>query len=315
MGLGLVFTICACFVWGAIFVVPEYLIDFSGVEVVLGRYLIYGIISCALFFRKGFKKARQIPKRAWVMALVFALFSNILYYLGIIGGIRFASAPLVVLVIGMAPIFIALYGNWHVREISYKSMVFPSAWIVFGLIMINVAEIDWTFTTNSLQQYLLGMFGVLVALIAWSWYAVHNARFLKRHPHIPSTDWSTLIGICTLFWAIGMGVLYGFILKKDLDFTKFTSWSNETARFLVGVILLGVICSWLGCYLWNRASIYLPSSLMGPFLIFESLFGLLFVYTFESRFPSVIEVIGVVSMLGGVLLSIRVFRKQQRRAL
>lgn len=313
MWLGLLFAVSACFVWGAIFIIPEFLSDFTGVEVVLGRYLIYGVISAGIFFRKGFGKAREIPKAAWFKAFAFALLSNIIYYLGIIGGIRFASAPLAVLIIGLAPIVIALYGNWHAREIAFTSMIFPCVWILFGLVMVNVAEVDWTFSTSSLQQYILGFFGVIVALLAWSWYAVHNARFLKRNPHIPSTDWATLIGVCTLFWAVAMGILFAFILEKDVDLSKFTHWSNETFRFLIGVLILGIICSWLGCYLWNRASVYLPVSLMGPFLIFESLFGLLFVYSFDSRLPSLYEVVGVISMLGGILLSVVVFRRQLNR--
>jgi len=311
MWLGLFYAISACFVWGMIFVIPEFLPDFTGVEIVLGRYLIYGILSCALFFRKGFSRVHLIPKKAWGMAFAFALLSNILYYLGIVAGVRFVSAPLTVLVIGMAPILIALYGNWHAREIPFVKLIFPCLGMAIGLVLINIAEVDWTFTAYSIQLYVLGVLGVFVGLFGWSWYAVHNARFLKRNPHIPSMEWSSIIGVCTLIWALAMGFLFAFVLHKDVEISKFIHWSSGTFRFLVGVLILGVICSWLGCYLWNRASVYLPVSLMGPFLIFESLFGLLFVYSVDSRFPSLLEVIGVVSMLAGILLSVHIFRRQK----
>ncbi|MCC5832330.1 MAG: DMT family transporter [Chlamydiales bacterium] len=309
MWLGLFFAISACFVWGAIFVIPEFLSDFSGVEIVLGRYLVYGIISAVLFLRYGFEKIGQIPKTAWIKAFTFALFSNIIYYLGIIGGIRFASAPLAVLIIGTAPIVIALYGNWHAREISFKSMIIPCIWILFGVVMVDLNEIDWSFTTDSLQ-YMIGLSGALAALIAWSWYAVHNARFLKRNPNIPSTEWATLIGVCTLFWAVLMGIVFAFIFEQGVDLSKFTHWSSATVRFLIGSLILGIVCSWLGCYFWNRASVYLPVSLMGPFLIFESIFGLVFVYSYNLRLPSLYEVIGIISMLGGILLTVIIFRRQ-----
>ncbi len=311
MKLGLIFAISACFVWGAIFVIPLFLADFSSMELVIGRYLMYGFLSCVLFFRKGFSKVKLIPLKSWVMASLFALFANIIYYLGIVAGVRFASPPLTVLLIGLAPILIAIYGNWHVREISYKSLVLPCVGILFGLVLVNVTEIDWSFSTRSLQQYLLGLFGILVGLISWSWYAVHNARFLKRHPHIPSTDWATAIGVWTLVWAILIGILFTFILEIEVDLSKFAHWSLATLRYLVGIFILGVICSWFGCYLWNRASVYLPVSLMGPFLIFESLFGLLFVYSVNSRLPSLIELIGVLMMMGSTLLCVYVFKKQK----
>lgn len=315
MWVGLLFAISACFVWGAIFVIPEFLSDFTGVELVLGRYLMYGTISSALFFRKGFEKARQVPKKAWVMAFIFALISNILYYFGIISGIRFASAPLTVLVIGMAPVVIAIYGNWRVREISFKSMILPGLWMIAGLVLVNVAEVDWSFKEYSLSQYLIGIVGVMVALLAWSWYVVHNARFLKRNPSILSTDWTTAIGVCTFFWVIMMGIAFSLILPKEVDLAKFGHWSNDLLRFLIGITILGAICSWLGCYLWNRASVYLPVSLMGPFLIFESLFGLLYVYFINFRMPSLLEIIGVISMLGGILLSVWLFRRQTNKRL
>lgn len=311
MLLGLIFAISACFVWGAIFVIPEFLSDYSALEVVIGRYFIYGILSLILLCRKGISQIRQIPKYAWVMAFIFALFSNIFYYIGIIAGIRYASASLTVLIIGMAPILIALYGNWHAREIPFKQLVFPCVWIGAGLILVNVAEVDWSFTEYTLRQYIFGVFGVLFALISWSWYAVHNARFLKRNPQIPSTDWATVIGVCTLFWALLISIVYGVATYKEAQLPPITHLTKESWRFFIGVAILGILCSWLGCFLWNRASMYLPVSLMGPFLIFESLFGLLFVYLSHFRLPSLMEIIGIVSMLGGIILSIFIFRRQK----
>lgn len=311
MWLGLAFAISACFIWGAIFVIPQFLSDFSPIEVVLGRYFAYGILSCALFFRKGFSKARFIPQAAWITALKFALFANICYYLGIVVGIRFASAPLTVLVTGMVPILIALYGNWHVREISFKKLALPCVCIAFGLMLVNATEIDWSFTENSLQEYLLGLVGVLVALLSWTWFAVHNARFLKLNPTIVSSDWATIVGVCTFFWTLLLGTVFAFFFEGHVEIGKFFHWSDDLARFLIGAGVLGFVCSWMGIACWNRASLYLPVSLMGPFLIFESLFGLLFVYTVDSRLPSLLEILGIVSMMGGIILSVLSFRRQK----
>lgn len=53
MLLGCFFALLACFVWGAIFVVPEYLSDFTGLEIALGRYLVYGSLSLLFFLLRG----------------------------------------------------------------------------------------------------------------------------------------------------------------------------------------------------------------------------------------------------------------------
>lgn len=314
MFLGLLFALGACFVWGWIFIIPEFLHDFTGIEVVLGRYLMYGTLSAVLLFRKGFTNLGRYSSRAWSMAFIFALLSNILYYFGIVAGLRFASPPITVLIIGMAPIVIAVYGNWSVREISYRSLVIPFVCIVVGMAFVNATEVDWSFSSYTLQQYLVGLLGILTALLAWSWYAVNNARFLKRNPHIPSSEWATVIGVGTLAWTVVLGVLFSLVLNQEFQVSKFFSWNPSTAQYFMGTFVLGVLCSWLGCFLWNRASSYLPVSLMGPILIFETLFGLLFVFIFQKRFPSVLEFLGVAIMLSGILLSVYIFRKNQFKA-
>ena len=174
MFIGLLFAVGACFVWGLIFVIPQYLSDFSAVEVVLGRYFTYGLLSIILFFRGGFACLRRYNTQTWVYAFLFGLLSNLLYYLGLVAGLRFASPTLTVMVIGMAPILIALYGNWQAREISYRELSIPCLWIGFGLILVNVVEVDWSFQATSLSHYLIGLGGILVALLAWTWYAVHT---------------------------------------------------------------------------------------------------------------------------------------------
>lgn len=310
MWIGLLFAISACFVWGLIFVIPDLLSDFSSVEVVLGRYLSYGTLSVFLLFRKGFSVVRSLPLRAWVMALIFGLACNIFYYFGIVTGLRYATPPITVLITGMAPIAITLYGNWHVREISFKALIAPCLWIALGMILVNAKEVNWTFEAGDLQDYLIGLCGVFVALVAWSWYAVHNARFLKKNPQIPSNEWATVIGVGTFIWALILISLFCCGVGTKIEITKFISWSSATARYFIGVGVLGVVCSWLGCFLWNRASTYLPVSLMGPFLIFETLFGLAFVYLYEFRLPTLFEFLGISAMLSGILTTVYVFRKR-----
>jgi len=48
---GILYSLAACFVWGFIFVVPLFMDGFNAIEVVIGRYLFYGIVSCALFLK------------------------------------------------------------------------------------------------------------------------------------------------------------------------------------------------------------------------------------------------------------------------
>lgn len=311
MFLGLLFAISACFVWGFIFVIPQFLKDYSSMEVVLGRYFFYGLLSTILFFRSGFSRISRYPLKIWVTAFIFALTSNLVYYIGLVAGLRFVTPTLSVLITGMAPIVIALYGNWHTREIAYRDLAIPCLWICLGLVLVNATEIDWTFQSHSFGHYLLGFSGVLVALLSWSWYAVHNARFLKQNPHISAQEWTTVMGVATLFWVIVIGGFMAIGMKEEVNLPKFFSLSSDTLRYFAGAATLGIICSWLACCLWSQASLYLPVSLMGPLLICETLFSLSFVLLFNKQIPSWIELTGVCSMISGILMSVRAFRKKQ----
>jgi drug/metabolite transporter (DMT)-like permease len=74
---------------------------------------------------------------------------------------------------------------------------------------------------------------------------------------------------------------------------------------MIGSAVLGVLCSWLGSFLWNRACLHLPVSLAGQLTIFETLFGISFVYIFEQRFPPTMEFLGICFLLTAILYGIR----------
>ncbi|MFN0065790.1 MAG: DMT family transporter [Chlamydiales bacterium] len=308
---GTLYALIACFVWGFIFIIPNLLLNFSSVEVVLGRYITYGIFSCCLLFRKGTKILRLFPPKAWLVALIFSCLSNLCYYFGVVWGLRYASAPLTVLIVALAPIVIALYGNWHVREISYRHLIFPCVWITAGVVLVNITEMDWSFSQNTVQEYIVGLFGIFVALMGWSLYVVHNARFLKKNSHLPRNEWASVIGSMTLVLSLFIALFFLFVVRQEIVISRFTHFSSELLKFIAGVTVLGVACSWVGCFFWNKASTYLPVSIMGPYMIFETLFGLLFVYAFELHVPSWMELTGIAVLLSGILFALMIFRSRK----
>lgn len=309
MAIGLFFVLASCLIWSVVFVIPGFLDDFSSTEIVLGRYAVYGILSSFIVFRTGISKTLSFPAAVWVKALLFSLVANIFCYFGIVGGVKFASAPLTVLIFGVSPVTIALYGNWKNREISFKELIFPCLGIISGLLLVNASEIKLDLISYSFE-YFLGLLGIFTSLTTWTWYVVHNARFIKKNPHISSTEWTTLIGVCTLFWVIVLTIFLTLVLNKDLHLNKFIHWSYDTSRFVLGISILGIMCSWLAVFFWNKACSYMPVSLMGSLLIFEYIFGLILVYIVNSRVPSLMEITGIFLMLASIFLSMRIFRKK-----
>jgi drug/metabolite transporter (DMT)-like permease len=303
MLLGLLFATAACFLWGTIFVVPQFLTDFSAMEVALGRYFSYGLLSALLVLFKGPTKIiKRYPLKVWIKAFNFGLIANVIYYIGIVVGCRFATAPVTVLIVGICPIFAAVYGNWQMREIPFRTLFISCLGILLGIVAVNAHEIDWSFQDLSFKEYLFGVAGALVALVTWGWYAVNNARFLKENPGICRIEWTTLIGVSTLFWVVLLGAGCSIGKNPSIDFSTF--FQKDLLLFFTATGFLGVFCGWLGGYFWNRASGVVPISILGPFIIFETLFGIFFVYLYEARVPVLSELVGIAAMLAGITFSV-----------
>lgn len=307
MIVGILLVLAACFVWGLIFVIPEFLLAFTPIEVTLGRYLFFGFVSCVFMLFQGWQKWRSFSSEIWKTAIWYALIVNIIYYFFLVVGLRYSNPSVMALLLGISPITISFYGNWRQKECKFRQLILPSSLIVLGLILVNFSALTEN-SVYSISHYLFGLLCGVLSLIAWNWYVIANAQFLKERSDIPPSDWANLIGIGTLLWVLLIGAILAVLTSFDY-LQKFWTWNDELRLFLVGTFILGFICSWLGSYLWNQGTRSLPISLAGQLTIFETIFGLFFVYLFEHRLPTVLEALGIVTILGGVTYTLSVFRK------
>ncbi len=299
---GIFFALAACFIWGLIFVVPQFMNGFGAIEIALGRYLVYGMISLFFLLRERLRGRSYYPISIWIKALKLSFASTMGYYIFVILALRHASPAICALILGISPITIAFYGNWKQKDCSFKLLILPSMLILLGLIIINV---PFLINSTSISGYALGMLCSFSALISWSWYVVANSQFLKNHPEVQSGHWSTLLGVSALFW-VGIGSFIAEVFfGNELQLDKYLIWDSALINFLSGCLILGLLCSWLGAFLWNRASLYLPVSLAGQLTIFETIFGLLFVYALDGRLPPFLEGIGILMFLAAIAYGIR----------
>lgn len=295
---GILFALGACLIWGLIFVIPQFMTGFSAIEIALGRYFLYGLASSAIFLKGRFRHPRSI----WIKALYFSLIATIGYYTAVVFALRSSSPAVCALTLGLSPVTIAFYGNWREREISFKRLILPSLLILVGLTIINIPHLD---KSHSLVSYGLGVGFSFLALALWSWYAVANSRFLKENPKVSSGDWSTLIGVSTLLWVILLTALLALFFR--LETGKYLAYSKELRNFLIGSAVLGFLCSWVGAFLWNQASVRLPVSLAGQLTIFETIFGALFVYLISQSAPPVVEIVGIAILFAAIFYGIKSF--------
>ncbi|PJD97659.1 MAG: EamA family transporter [Parachlamydia sp.] len=310
MFIGVACALAACFVWGFIFIIPQFLTGFSSFEIVFGRYLFYSAISWVIFLKQG-NGIRQYPLSIWIKAIYFSFASTFFYYTCFVLGLRYADPAICALVLSISPVTIAFYGNWKQKECSYRSLIIPSVLILLGLVIINIPHLR---LAHSLSEYGLGLLCCACSLLTWSWYVVANSHFLKKHPEVTSTNWSSLVGVATLFWVVLAIPLIWIFSPENFDSGKYTQLNAPLLNFIVGCLALGVMCSWFGAYLWNKASLYLPVSLAGQLTIFETIFGLIFVYIVAQNWPPFSEWVGITLLLGAVLYGIQTARQAPQHA-
>lgn len=312
MFIGIIYALLACLVWGLIYVIPSLLLGYNAIEITIMRYVFYGGLSSIILLFNIKKIFKKYPLSLWINAFMLALFGHVFFYLGTVIGLRLASPPVTILIVGgLVPIVVAFYGNWELREVRFSCLILPAIGIALGMLLVNFSEIDWSFKTESPKEYAIGLTAAFLALLFWSWYAVKNGRILKENPNISHGVWTTIIGVGTLFWVtLFLGVLMiGW--GKELDWPRYLKPSQSLYYFLLGTFFLGTVCSWGGVYFWNKACSRLPMSIAGPMVIFETLFGLTAVYLVQGRIPSMIELTGALIMLAGIVYILLMLRKNR----
>ncbi|SMD17249.1 DMT family transporter [Sporomusa malonica] len=299
---GVIYALTADLIWGLAFIIPKLLPSYSAVEITFGRYFIYGTFSLIMWFiRRRSIATNKVKSGIWLQALLFAFCGNVGYYLFLVFAIQLAGITISTLVIGMLPISVSLYGNWLFREFAFKK-VFPSILLVlFGLIIINSSKLQGA---DTLSNNILGLFSGLTALMLWTWYGVANACFLKDNPGISSEDWSTITGVTTFVLLPFFLFIVNLIYLHSFSISHIFEWNENSWRFWVGSFVLGLFCSWGATIFWNKASNQLPTAVAGQLIVGETIFGLIYGYIFEHRLPYFIEVIGIIIIISGVLLSI-----------
>lgn len=301
-------VILACFFWGLIFVIPSFIINFSPLEITLGRYLTYGLFSVILMifnWKEISSLCSMIHMKKWGYAILFTLVADFSFYIFLIMGMNYSSPPAIALVLGLSPITIALFGRLP-KNGMIKTLTFPIFLICLGLALVNMKSLILEYSQIKIDKYIFGLICGSLSLWCWTWFVVKSRQFLKNHPDIEVLHWTMMLGVSTF----GIAVL-GFILMFlffPSGVEKFFIPSYELSSYLIGAVFLGLCCSWIPLYLWNSATRFLPLHIAGLLTVFETLFGLIFLYITQQQLPSNFELIGIFSMLSGVTLSIHFLR-------
>lgn len=305
MRYGIVFGVLAGAVWGGVFLVPALLPEFPPLLLSIGRYLMYGAFSLLLALPTLKTTLRRLSGKDLVLLVKLALSGNLIYYLGVASAVQMSGVAATSLIIGTTPVVITLLGRRDAGAVPLRRLAWPIAMVLAGVLCINLDVLMSPHAQGRpMTERVLGLVFAAVSVLSWAWYAAQNARFLKSQRRFDDQQWS-------LLWGIVTGVLGGVIwlaaywLPDDWSGAIGTGDQADWTRFWIANLVLAIACSWFGNWMWNAASRRLPLTLGGQMLVFETLFALLYGFLWAGRWPSWLELVSVVLLVGGVSFAAR----------
>jgi drug/metabolite transporter (DMT)-like permease len=300
LGLGIGFGMAAGALWGLVFLAPELARDFTALQLAAGRYLVYGLLSACLLVPRWRSLVSWLEGIHWRALLGLSLLGNIVYYVMLASAVQWGGVAMTSLVIGFLPVTVTLVGSRAVGAVPLRRLA-PS----LCLSALAIGCIAWQAMSGAHMagqpHRVAGLFCAIGALVAWTAYAVVNARWLGRLEHVSAHDWNLLTGLVTGALAL---LLVPAALLTDAATHDGAAWGR-----LVGISTgIAVCASILGNGLWNRMSRLLPLTLVGQMILFETLFALLYGFLWERRLPTSLEILAMVALVSSVLLCVRVHR-------
>ena len=136
---------------------------------------------------------------------------------------------------------------------------------------------------------------------------------MVAHPDRSPSTWATAQGIATLPLAlVGCAAFWWFELRADPATSMLVDidgWrlplGPQPLRFVVLMLAMGLLASWLGTLCWNEASQRLPTALVGQLIVFETLSALAYAYLLRGQWPGLVTGAGIALLVAGVLRAVR----------
>ena len=313
MWTGVLCGLLAGAIWGMVFIVPAMLPAFSPLELAVGRYVAYGVMAFGLMLPRLSSLWQRLERSDYAVLTRHALAGNIVYYIFVALGVKLAGVAPTSLIVGVVPIVVTLMGQKDHGSVPLRQLALPLAVVAAGILCINVDVFNHASANGtSVWQTALGVMCAVGALICWSWYALDNARYLKRNPHFTSGEWSALFGLSSGLISLVIGVVAFAFWHADVTGQAGAASGRDWSLYWLCNVLLALGASVIANQLWNAASRRVPVTLTGQLILFETLFALLYGFIYRAEGPRPLELAAIVLLVAGVTWSVRIHVAEER---
>ena len=282
--LGAICLSLAASIWGGMYVVSKYALDFiPPLTLVWLRFIIAFVVLYAILkiAEKKQKKKVTIRKKDW---LLFAWIGFIGYFISITCqfiGTKLSDAHTGSLVTSATPAFMVIFAAIILKEKLSARRLLSTIIATIGVIIV----IGWDIEIGS---YFIGTIILVGAAITWA--------LLSIYVKIASVRFSSLI-ITTYAIFFSLFFITPFMIWE----LQSTSIETVNTYVILGVVYLGVVSTAGAFFLWNKGLELMDASIGSLFFFFQPIVGsllgwLLLNETLNSNF-----------FIGGILIVCSVF--------
>lgn len=285
MFLGALCLSLAASIWGGMYVVSKYVLDFiPPITLVWLRYI---IAFCVLYSilklnERKTKTKTEIHKKDW---LLLGWIGFIGYFISIsfqFIGTKLSDAHTGALITSATPAFIVLFAKYILHERLTARKLVSLLLATFGVVVV----IGWDI---HLDQHFLGSIILVGAAITWALLSVYVKIAAKR--------FSTLI---TTTYAILFAIIFT---------TPVMLWEIQANKFFVdeplvifGIFYLGIVSTAGAFFLWNKGMELMDAGIGSLFFFFQPIVGAFLGWLLLNEQLNVNFYIGGFFILLGVLI-------------
>lgn len=246
------------------------------------RFAIGLVVLSGVAWRKGALRVerRDLPRLALLGLIGYTLSIGLQF-----AGTALSGAALGSLITAASPALIGLFAIWLLRErITLAGGIALALGLAGVVIVVGLPD-------RGAGGSVVGNVALGLAAITWAAYTVLSRVETRRYSSLTVTTWANVFGL-----------LFSLPIATFQQATQ--PWlSRSTPELWLGVVYLGVVCTAVAFYLWNKGFEYLPAGSGGLYFLAQPLVGSTLGWALlgERLGPSFLA--GAVLILAGVTLA------------
>jgi len=305
MLIGIIAAVLAAISWSLSFIVPFVIGDYSLFDFALVEFVLSGILSLALLLRNQ-KAVRMLNPSDWLSACILGLIGYVGYFLAVMAAAVYAGPVVAPAFLGLVPVVLAVAGNLRERIVAWKVLALPLGLAAVGLLLVNGSNFLKSGVVET-KSLLLGIPLAILAVTLWTMFGLMNQAALAKRPQMDAGVWAALImagaGVSILVF-LPAGLWLGLFEIPKLGL----SW-NVAGPLLTWGASLAIFANIGGAMAWTFASQRLPVALSAQLITMEPISATILGLLVHRQLPSILEVVGMIVLLMGVIIAISVFTR------